>query len=67
MSLNQILYGPPGTGKTYKTIEVAVKAAEPTFTWSSRIDLKAKYDSLVNEKRIRFVTFPTKVLAMKNL
>lgn len=57
MSLNQILYGPPGTGKTYKTIEAAVKAAEPTFTWSSRIDLKAKYDSLVNEKRIRFVTF----------
>lgn len=55
--LNQILFGPPGTGKTYHTIEAAVKAAEPTFTWTDRDELKAKYDALVNEKRIRFVTF----------
>jgi len=57
LPLNQILFGPPGTGKTYHTIEAAVKAAEPTFTWSDRDELKAKYDALVNEKRIRFVTF----------
>ena len=56
-SLNQILYGPPGTGKTYHTIEAAVKAAEPEFSWKTRDELKAKYDELVTAKRIRFVTF----------
>ncbi|MEZ9240172.1 hypothetical protein AB4116_11425, partial [Vibrio splendidus] len=56
-SLNQILYGPPGTGKTYHTIEAAVKAAEPKFSWKTRGELKAKYDELVTAKRIRFVTF----------
>ncbi|MEZ9141671.1 MULTISPECIES: AAA family ATPase [unclassified Shewanella] len=56
-SLNQILYGPPGTGKTYHTVEAAVKAAEPKFEWQNRDELKAEYDRLVNEKRIRFVTF----------
>ncbi|WP_063662838.1 AAA family ATPase [Aliivibrio fischeri] len=55
--LNSILYGPPGTGKTYHTIEAAVKAAEPSFSWHSREDLKAEYDRLVSDKRIRFVTF----------
>ncbi|EPM7857743.1 AAA family ATPase [Vibrio alginolyticus] len=55
--LNQILYGPPGTGKTYHTIEAAVKAAEPNFDWTSRNELKEKYDQLVIDKRIRFVTF----------
>ncbi|WP_254105391.1 AAA family ATPase [Aliivibrio fischeri] len=55
--LNQILYGPPGTGKTYHTIETAVKAAEPTFTWTTRDELKAEYTRLVADKRIRFVTF----------
>ncbi|MGF1901119.1 AAA family ATPase [Aliivibrio sifiae] len=55
--LNQILYGPPGTGKTFHTIEAAVKAAEPSFGWDSREELKAEYDRLVSEKRIRFVTF----------
>ncbi|HAS6021675.1 TPA: AAA domain-containing protein [Vibrio vulnificus] len=55
--LNQILYGPPGTGKTYHTIEAAVKAAEPSFSWHSRDALKAEYDRLVSGKRIRFVTF----------
>jgi len=55
--LNQILYGPPGTGKTYHTIEAAVKAAEPTFTFTDRTQLKAEYNRLVAENRIRFVTF----------
>lgn len=57
LSLNQILYGPPGTGKTYHTIEAAVKVIEPETIWESREDLKAKYDQLVKEKCIRFVTF----------
>lgn len=56
-SLNQIFYGPPGTGKTYHTIEAAVKAAEPDYIYTSREELKAKYDALVNLKRIQFVTF----------
>ncbi|MEL6115330.1 AAA family ATPase [Photobacterium sp. SP02] len=55
--LNQILYGPPGTGKTYHSIEAAVRAAEPAYVWESREELKAKYDALVDAKRIRFVTF----------
>ena len=56
--LNQILYGPPGTGKTYHTIEAAVAAADPTFTnFNERNTLKERYDELVDEGRIRFVTF----------
>lgn len=57
INLNQILFGPPGTGKTYHTIETAVRAAEPEFVWLTRKELKAEYDRLVTEKRIRFVTF----------
>jgi 5-methylcytosine-specific restriction protein B len=62
-SLNQILYGPPGTGKTYNTIERAVDAAEPTFSpiVENKSELRAaykdRYDKLVTEGRIRFVTF----------
>ena len=62
-SLNQILYGPPGTGKTYNTIERAVDAAEPTFSpivenkSELRSAYKDRYDKLVTEGRIRFVTF----------
>lgn len=56
-SLNKILYGPPGTGKTYHTIEAAVKAAEPNFTWETREELKKEHQSLVEKNRIRFVTF----------
>ncbi len=55
--LNQILYGPPGTGKTFHTIQASVIAAEPSFTWTSRAELKAEYNRLVIEQRIRFVTF----------
>ncbi|WP_052709801.1 MULTISPECIES: AAA family ATPase [Pseudoalteromonas] len=55
--LNQILYGPPGTGKTFHTIEAAVKAIDPETIWEGRKDLKNKYDQLVKEKCIRFVTF----------
>jgi len=55
--LNQIFYGPPGTGKTYYTIDASVKAAEPNFKYQTRTELKAKYDELVKQGRIRFVTF----------
>ncbi|WP_345848823.1 AAA family ATPase [Shewanella algae] len=55
--LNQIFFGPPGTGKTYSTIESAVAIAEPEFNAESREQLKGKYNQLVKEKRIRFVTF----------
>jgi 5-methylcytosine-specific restriction protein B len=62
-ALNQILYGPPGTGKTYLTVQKAVDAAEPNFVPSGetrdeiRSAYKAKYDELVVDERIRFVTF----------
>tara|TARA_R110001583_G_scaffold23745_1_gene87240 strand:+ start:3779 stop:6271 length:2493 start_codon:yes stop_codon:yes gene_type:complete len=62
-SLNQILYGPPGTGKTYRTVQIAVDAAEPSFVPSGvnidqvRRAYKTRYDALVSEGRIRFVTF----------
>jgi 5-methylcytosine-specific restriction protein B len=63
LSLNTILYGPPGTGKTYNTIEIAVNAVEPTFLPvgkskdESRAAFKVRYDQLVAEGRVRFVTF----------
>jgi 5-methylcytosine-specific restriction protein B len=63
ISMNQILYGPPGTGKTYHSIEAAVKAAEPEFKpistnlQAQRKEIKAEYDRLTKDKRIRFVTF----------
>ncbi|QUM82940.1 AAA family ATPase [Moritella sp. 5] len=67
--LNQILYGPPGTGKTYHSIDAAVKAAEPQYYASLKIDiitgttdkqreeLTNKYKELSDAGRIRFVTF----------
>lgn len=58
LPLNRILYGPPGTGKTYHSIEASVRAADPVFDWGdSRAKLKTRYDELVSEGRIRFVTF----------
>ena len=55
--LNQIFYGPPGTSKTYHALEAAVIAAEPEFVFEHRGQLKEKYDQLVNDNRIHFVTF----------
>lgn len=58
VAMNTILYGPPGTGKTYSTILRAVQAADPEFTaWEDRPRLKARYDELLTQGRIRFVTF----------
>lgn len=55
--LNQILFGPPGTGKTFISMEAAVQAAEPSYRWDSRYELKQKYQELVDVGRIVFVTF----------
>lgn len=58
--LNQILYGPPGTGKTYQVIDRAVAILDPEFLVRSegdRDDLKDRFDELVDEGLIRFVTF----------
>ncbi len=53
--LNQILYGPPGTGKTYHTIDRAVALIDGTN--NDHKANKPRFDALVDEGRIRFVTF----------
>ncbi|PRE93284.1 restriction endonuclease [Burkholderia multivorans] len=58
--LNQILYGPPGTGKTYHTIDASIEILDPTFFKThkgSHNQLKRRFDELVRERRVRFVTF----------
>lgn len=54
--LNQILYGPPGTGKTYRTMATSVEIADGHCP-DDRRELKARYDQLVEQSRIGFVTF----------
>ena len=60
--LNQILYGPPGTGKTFTTIDAALDILDTAFNTAhpgieGRAARKARFDELVHERRIRFVTF----------
>ena len=58
--LNQILFGPPGTGKTYHTINKALAILDPAWLAEHETDrqaLKARFDELVKEGRIDFVTF----------
>lgn len=58
--LNQILFGPPGTGKTYATIEAALQVIDPAYLHehqSNRTALKQRFDELIEQDRIRFVTF----------
>ena len=58
LGTNTILYGPPGTGKTFHTVEAAVRAADPEFRdVQDRPLLKVRYEQLVADGRIRFVTF----------
>ncbi len=62
-ALNTILYGPPGTGKTYTTLEQAVQCAEPAFKSEGdtdrerRASYRKRYNSLIDEGRIQFITF----------
>ncbi len=60
--LNKILYGPPGTGKTYRVVDEALAALDPECLRAhmgpeGRAARKARYDELVAEGRISFVTF----------
>lgn len=58
--LNQILFGPPGTGKTFSTVDAALAILDPGFLEKNLTDrnaLKTRFDALVHEHRIRFVTF----------
>jgi len=60
---NLIMYGPPGTGKTYSTIDRALEIIDPDLYESSsntqdcRAIRKARFDELLQGKRIGFVTF----------
>lgn len=61
--LNQILFGPPGTGKTYATVTKALEILDPEL-WATcgqgkqeREKLKASFDELCKQGRIRFATF----------
>lgn len=62
--LNQILFGPPGTGKTYHTINKALEILDPDClakngdeSEHARQALKMRFDELVKDERIGFVTF----------
>ena len=53
---NIILQGAPGTGKTYKTAELALSICDETVP-SNHKDVMIRYNQLVEQGRIGFVTF----------
>ena len=60
--LNQILFGPPGTGKTYNTVNMALDIVCPLaggLKWEtkSREEARRKYQEMLPDGRIVFVTF----------
>ena len=58
--LNQIFYGPPGTGKTYATVGKALEifaAAGMRDVGATREKKRQRFDELVADGHIRFVTF----------
>ena len=54
--LNAILYGPPGTGKTYATANRCVEICDGNTPQDDE-ELRARYEELMDEGRIEFVTF----------
>ena len=58
-ALNVILYGPPGTGKTWETtgrcVLICDGANAPAH--SDQAAVRARYEQLVEEGRVEFVTF----------
>jgi len=56
--LNVILYGPPGTGKTHHSLRRAVRIADgEAANEMDKHQLKSRYDALVEDGRVAFVTF----------
>lgn len=60
--LNRIFFGPPGTSKTWGTVRAALEILDPPHARecearSDRPGLKRRFDELVSEGRIRFITF----------
>ena len=60
-ALNSIYFGPPGTGKTYvsveKAVEICVSKEEFSLLANDREKIMNKYQELVQDKQIEFVTF----------
>lgn len=55
---NIILQGAPGTGKTYTTAELALRICDvDTSLYNTREDIMKKFNQLVEERQIAFVTF----------
>jgi hypothetical protein len=54
--MNLILYGPPGTGKTYQTIRRSVALIDGKASEDDQ-EVKKRFDQLVEQSRIGFVTF----------
>lgn len=52
-----ILQGAPGTGKTYNTAAVALRLMNVPFDIANHEEMMAKYQDLVDQKRISFTTF----------
>ena len=57
--LNVILYGPPGTGKTWATTRRCVLICDSANApaHSDQAAVRARYEQLIEEGRIEFVTF----------
>jgi len=56
LPLNTIFYGPPGTGKTWATFRRCVEICDGE-TPDDREEIRTRYQQLLNEERVEFVTF----------